>query len=107
MSRAHDTEFLRCMAQGHRGCRSHDPLPWLAAAAIVWALFVLPCLWAQGSKPTDYDVKAVYLYNFGRFVEWPASVAAKSDAFTVCVLGQDPFGSALDATLASETIGGK
>jgi hypothetical protein len=52
-------------------------------------------------------VKAVYLYNFGRFVEWPARVAAKSDSFTVCVLGQDPFGPALDATLAGETIDGK
>ena len=31
----------------------------------------------------------------------------KSDAFTVCILGQDPFGPALDATLAGETIGGK
>jgi hypothetical protein len=105
MSQAHDTEFLRCIPQGHRARRS--PQPWLTAVAIVWVLAAVPCLWAQGSKPTDYDVKAVYLYNFGRFVEWPASVTAKNDSFTVCVLGQDPFGPALDATLAGETIGGK
>jgi uncharacterized protein DUF4154 len=77
------------------------------AVALAWALVAVPCLQAQGSKPTDYDVKAVYLYNFGRFVEWPASVTARSDPFTVCVLGQDPFGPALDTTLAGETIGGK
>jgi hypothetical protein len=64
-------------------------------------------LQAQGAKPTDYDVKAVYLYNFGRFVEWPSSVTAKSDVFNVCILGQDPFGPALDAILAGETISGK
>jgi hypothetical protein len=59
-------------------------------------------------KPTDYQVKAAYLYNFGRFVEWPAKVAAaKDDSFTVCVLGEDPFGPALDATLAGETMNGK
>jgi hypothetical protein len=74
---------------------------------LVWALTVVPCLWAQGPKPTDYDVKAAYLYNFGRFVEWPDSVATKSNSFNVCVLGQDPFGPALDSTLAGETIGGK
>ena len=77
------------------------------AVALAWALVAVPCLQAQGAKPTDYDVKAVYLYNFGRFVEWPASVTAKSDSFTVCVLGQDPFGPVLDATLAGETIAGK
>jgi hypothetical protein len=75
---------------------------------IAWVLVAVPCLRAQGAKPTDYDVKAAYLYNFGHFVEWPASVtAAKNDSFTVCVLGQDPFGTVLDATLAGETIAGK
>jgi hypothetical protein len=52
-------------------------------------------------------VKAAYLYNFGRFVEWPNALTANSGSFTVCVLGQDPFGPALDATLAGETIAGK
>jgi hypothetical protein len=105
MSHAHDTEFLRCIPHGAR--RTRGPRLWLTAVALAWALVAVPCLRAQGSKPTDYKVKAVYLYNFGHFVEWPASVPAKSGSFTVCVLGQDPFGSALDATLAGETIGGK
>jgi hypothetical protein len=52
-------------------------------------------------------VKAAYLYNFGRFIEWPRVVTAKSGPFTVCVLGQDPFGSTLDATMAGETIAGR
>jgi len=52
-------------------------------------------------------VKAVYLYNFGRFVEWPGSAAAKANSFNVCVLGQDPFGPVLDSVLAGERIGGK
>ncbi len=63
---------------------------------------------AQKSKPRDYEVKATYLYNFARFVEWPANAAAtKSDAFAICVLGQDPFGPALDAVVVGETIDGK
>ncbi len=58
---------------------------------------------AQQPKPEEYQVKAVYLYNFGRFVEWPAS-AKKNDSFAICVLGRDPFGAALDATLAGAAI---
>ena len=75
--------------------------------ALAGALVAVPCLGTPASRPTDYDVKAAYLYNFGRFVEWPQSVTSNSDLFTVCVLGQDPFGPALDATLAGEAIGGK
>ena len=61
---------------------------------------------AQAPKITEYQVKAAYLANFGRFVEWPTSVAAdKSESFNICVLGQDPFGADLDAAVAGETIG--
>ncbi len=66
------------------------------------------CLHAQQSKPSEYQVKAAYLYNFGRFVKWPPGLAAgKGDSFPVCVLGRDPFGSILDSTLAGEALEGK
>ncbi|MFZ0758742.1 MAG: YfiR family protein [Candidatus Sulfotelmatobacter sp.] len=76
------------------------------AIAIAWGLLSVPVAGAQGSKPTDYQVKAAYLYNFGRFVEWPPTgTTAQTNPFTICILGEDPFGQALDATLAGETIG--
>ena len=78
------------------------------AVAVAWVLVAVPFLRAQSVKPTDYDVKAAYLYNFGHFVEWPVNVASvQNESFTVCVLGQDPFGPVLDTTLAGETIAGK
>jgi YfiR/HmsC-like len=65
-------------------------------------------LFAQQSKPSEYQVKATYLYNFGRFVKWPGTLpAGKGDLFSVCVIGQDPFGTILDSTLAGETLEGK
>ncbi len=80
----------------------------LTVAAIVWALVGVSSLYPQGSKPTEYQVKAAYLFNFGRFVEWPAKItAAKVNSFAICVLGRDPFGPILDATIAGETIDGK
>ena len=35
-------------------------------------------LFAQGAPHTEYDIKAAYLYTFGRFVEWPPRVAARA-----------------------------
>lgn len=51
-------------------------------------------------------MKAVYLFNFGRFVEWPPS-DEKDALFSICVLGRDPFGTLLDSTVAGEIIGDK
>jgi len=77
-----------------------------AAMTFGLVLFGSYNLSAQATKITEYQVKAAYLANFGRFAEWPASVAVdKSESFNICVLGQDPFGADLDAAVAGETIG--
>jgi hypothetical protein len=103
-----DTESVRGISSRRTGWRTRGFRLGLTMMALAWALSAIPCLWAQSPKPSDYQVKAAYLYNFGRFVEWPTGVAAaKSESFTVCVLGEDPFGAILDATLAGETIAGK
>jgi hypothetical protein len=78
----------------------------LAAAVVVCGFSVASNLQAQTPKPTEYEVEAAYLSNFGRFVEWPARAGNATDPFYVCVLGQDPFGPLLDAALKGETIGG-
>jgi hypothetical protein len=108
MKYLHGTDGVRRVPrdQARRGVLSVGPL--LIGVVALWAFLAIPVLVAQNSRPTDYDVKAAYLYNFGRFIEWPETVTAtQGDPFTVCVLGQDPFGPRLDATLAGETIGGK
>lgn len=63
-------------------------------------------LCAQQGGAGEYQVKAAFLYNFARFVEWPNSAfASGSSAFKFCVLGKDPFGKALDETLAGKKVG--
>jgi len=90
-----------------RGCmRRHLQ----AIAATVCAACVLLPLTAgaQQSRPSEYQVKAVYLFNFSRFVSWPDRTTGDADApFAICVIGKDPFGTVLDSTLAGESIGGK
>lgn len=101
---------IGCSQSIPRGCvpANRSVLPWLTVFFIVGTLFGASALCAQKSKPQEYEVKATYLYNFARFVGWPSSsAAAKSDSFAICVLGQDPFGPALDAIVAGESIDGK
>lgn len=77
----------------------------LLPVAIASALLSPICLHAQRSNPTEYEVKAAYIFDFGKFVAWPAGTAAGD--FTICVLGDDPFGAAFDATIAGESMNGK
>ena len=81
---------------------------YLALVIMMVVLPRIPVLQAQQPKVSEYQVKATYLYNFGRFVQWPTTVsAAKGDSFPICVIGQDPFGPDLDAILTGEIIDGK
>lgn len=57
------------------------------------------------NQPTQFEVEAAYLFNFGKFVTWPPASADTS--FLICVLGQDPFGPILDKTVAGETLQGR
>ena len=77
------------------------------AVAVACAVIAAPLLYGQQSNPTEYEVKAAYLYNFGKFVESPAKAKTVDDSFTICVLGQDPFGTTFDTTIAGESINGK
>jgi hypothetical protein len=51
---------------------------------------------AQDSPPSEYEVKAAFLYNFPKFVDWPARRAPVENVLTLCVLGPNPFGKALE-----------
>jgi hypothetical protein len=78
--------------------------------AICFALLIPICatlLAAQKSGATESQVKAAYLYNFGKFVRWQTDRAESLQTLTICVLGRDPFGGVLDATVEGESIDGK
>jgi hypothetical protein len=87
--------------------RAQDWLVPFIIAAIVSVCLVSPGLSGQSSKPTEYQVKAAYVFNFGKFVKWPSAAAANQNGpFSICVLDEDTFGSVLESTLTGQSIGG-
>jgi hypothetical protein len=60
---------------------------------------------AQAAPPPEYQLKAVFLFNFAQFVEWPPSAFPAPDApLVIGVLGEDPFGSYLDEAVRGESV---
>ncbi|MEO5926385.1 MAG: YfiR family protein [Bryobacteraceae bacterium] len=55
---------------------------------------------------TEAEIKAAFLINFAKFVEWPSETSPGND-FTICVAGADPFGQALDRAVENEAIENK
>ena len=62
---------------------------------------------AQESVTDEYQVKAAFLYNFAKFVEWPSGTLGRSNAIAICVLGQNPFGRVLEDAISGKTVDGK
>jgi YfiR/HmsC-like len=82
----------------------------MAVVRALFAGFLLTILSAGASAQTasEYDVKAAFLYNFTKFVEWPpGAFPAESSQLKVCVLGDNPFGKSLESVIAGEEVQGR
>lgn len=83
---------------------SRSALVLCATVAVLATLLCPPSVRSQ-QQAGEYQVKAAFLFNFGKFVEWPeTSFAEKNSPFSVCVLGNDPFGATLDHTLEGKQV---
>ncbi len=86
-----------------RAMRRRRGLCALLLAAVACVSFA----YGEQTAASSYQIEAVYLYDFSKFVQWPAhGVHGSNDPFTICVLGEDPFGPVLDTTLSGERIRG-
>ena len=88
-----------------RARESTPGLMWLAVMAGAALLTAAPC-YGDDEAPREYSVKAAFIYNFTQFIDWPADAFAAGDSpFVVAVVGQNPFGAALDRAMANKTVG--
>jgi hypothetical protein len=75
-----------------------------AATRLLVALLLLGTAANTRAQLSESDVKAAYLLNFARFVEWPARTFAGPEApFQICLIGDDALGDSLDA-LTSQRV---
>src|SRR5690242_5507556 len=73
--------------------------------ALLLVLCVMPCAFA--SPTPEYQVKAAFLFNFSQFVSWPPQAFSSSSApIVIAVLGENPFGSDLDAIVSGQRVDG-
>ena len=63
---------------------------------------------AQQETSYEYKVKAAYICNFARFVEWPSEPSGTSgEPLIIGILGNNPFGEDLEATIKDKKIRGR
>lgn len=62
---------------------------------------------AQRPGSREYQLKAIFLYNFSQFVEWPAaSFSSEQASMVIGIVGKDPFGTYLEEAISGEKMNG-
>ena len=104
-----------------RGCSRKSPsLPLCQRgieggflSALVAVLFMLAGTVALSAPvsaqvPKEYQLKAVFLWRLAPFTQWPSDAFESPDSpIVICVLGENPFGDALNAAVSGETAHGR
>lgn len=83
------------------------PILKLQRFIIKYALLtiMLTMMSVQKIPSKEYQVKAVFLFNFAQFVEWPEKAFIQKDTpLIIGVLGEDPFGSFLEEIIYNEKV---
>jgi len=76
--------------------------PILAACLLLGGWMVLA---AAPKSAGEYELKAVFVYNFTKFVTWPAEAEdATNSPFVIGIVGEDPFGTTLDTAVRGESV---
>jgi hypothetical protein len=71
------------------------------------SLFGGPVLAQSLGDASEYEIKAAYLLNFTRYVQWPPTAFAGAEPFTICIVGPDHFGETLDQLVAGREVQGR
>lgn len=86
--------------------RATKKRPCSLLLVILLLIIASPYVFGQAPQANESQVKAAFLYNFGKFVKWPNP--PNENTFTLCILGQDiSFGTVLESIVAGESIDGK
>ncbi len=82
-----------------------EKIPLQCLKGLLLITCILLCS-AQKQIASEYQIKAVFLFNFAQFVEWPAKSFQETNSIGIGILGDDPFGDFLDETIRGEEVNG-
>jgi hypothetical protein len=75
-------------------------------AGVLWMVRLAGAARAEGSGPLPEDqVKAAFLFNFLKFIEWPDK--ASQEPWVICVVGRGDFANLLEQTVGDRTVNGR
>ena len=81
---------------------------WVSRPWICLALLAAACSAAEPPAGIlELQVKAAFLYNFAKFVEWPAPGTKEETSFVFCVVGADPLYPVLGQSLRGKMLNGR
>jgi hypothetical protein len=106
----HFEYFFPSAALNHAGSRPRATakLAALSSLALILFLAILPGAHLAAATPTEYEVKAAFLLNFARFVEWPAEAFADASApLVIGIVGANDLAEVLPRVVASQTAQGR
>jgi hypothetical protein len=81
----------------------------LCATFIFALILALPPVvgtaFAADTQPTEYQLKAAYIYHFAQFVDWPATAFSEANSpLIIGVFGKDPFGNNLQQSVEGKVL---
>ena len=56
-------------------------------------------VYSETEHEQEYKVKAAFLYNFLKFIEWPSTKLADEKTISIGIIGKNPFGKAFEPVL--------
>lgn len=81
-------------------------MAWRLSTLIVASLLGGAQAGAQAVQ-NEYDVKAAFIYNFTKYIEWPPSALPGNTPIVIGIVGRDPFGRSIDELLQGKSVSGR
>jgi hypothetical protein len=78
--------------------------PALLGFALLFSAMAAGTSSAQTAAASEYDVKAAFLFNIAKYVEWPPQALAPGGVIVIGILGDDPFGGGLDRLVQGRRV---
>lgn len=96
---------------------------YILVILILLAAFVFPAMAVEPAGSSEYQIKAAFIYNFMKFIEWPKETIGKEDGdenskepkaddkedepIVIGVVGDNPFGKAFEPIMKKKINGRK